>query len=691
MRDKESQSPIFAVSLPWLLLWPVLLVLALFLIFAPRFISEVDASGVQALFLNSEEVLKEFRPEPLEQLRYLLTVSVVPFVFTVLTWLFRRKAPKNSWKIFIAALITQLGIAIFLGWNFYRSLKQHAYLGGAEGSLGAAFCIAVLFGSFALLRVSEQAWFERVSRWYGHHIRLFSCFAIFLAMLVAVIWLLPSVYHAGNLGKSHMIVWFHVPYTLGEFTAFMNGRTPLVDFFPAYQILITYLIAPILQTIGIGILQYTLLMMILSFLLLIILYHVLCRVAGGRWLGFLIFFPLVAMACLPVLEIEPGFPVTAFNYYAVGPLRYLGPSLVALALVSYLSKSSRFRLFLVFFAGAFTSVNNLDFGFPAFAGAIAAVMLSGPLAEEFKIKKLIERGIVFLASVGISILGFYALTFARSGSLPDLSFYTLYQKIYILYGLYMLPAPRTGLHVVIYVAFMSAVLIPIWKAFQPSARGPRERMLLGMSAFSGVFGLGVLMYYVGRSHWLTLPAVFLAWSLCWGVLLCLVLHFARLKICTKEERALQTLPIAVLLLGYGYMVFAGVYSGPSVSAQIRRLLLYEQNPALESDPNRFPSEGHIQGLAKFVQSHASPGSRVAIYYPNSHWIAILAGVQNVFPFSNPNAVFLKSQVELLVKRVLETHTKTLFGKFPPELVSRLRELGFGFVAKQGEFEVWDHL
>src|SRR5262249_19048914 len=76
----------------------------------------------------------------------------------------------------------------------------------------------------------------------------------------------------------------------------------------------------------------------------------------------------------------------------------------------------------------------------------------------------------------------------------------------------MLPMPACGLHWIIYLTLIGAIGRGLFD-------GRLERVHRGLLLFSGVFGLGALMYFVGRSHHNVLITIFSAWALAFSILI----------------------------------------------------------------------------------------------------------------------------------------------------------------------------
>src|SRR5262249_23498205 len=145
---------------------------------------------------------------------------------------------------------------------------------------------------------------------------------------------------------------YHFPFYLGEFAAVVNGHTPLVDFFPQYQNFLAYFLEPVFRVIRLTPLTFSVVVALLSRPLLLMLFHVLRRAAGGAWAGLSLFLPLLWLSFTPILVLDDGryeARWNTFTHFAVGPFRFFGPCLTLAFLAAYLLRPGRTRLLLLFF------------------------------------------------------------------------------------------------------------------------------------------------------------------------------------------------------------------------------------------------------------------------------------------------------------------------------------------------------
>src|SRR5262249_14698024 len=158
------------------------------------------------------------------------------------------------------------------------------------------------------------------------------------ALLPVLVWEQSWEYNPHIIGRDSRIA--HLSFVMNEFAAVLNGRTPRVDFFPQYQGLLAYLLAPLFRVICLSIATYTTVLMALSTFGLLLWFGVLRRLTGDPWKALLLFVPLIWLSLLPIRLVPPNVytHLSAFTYPLMGAIRYLGPCLTAALLSCYLQR-----------------------------------------------------------------------------------------------------------------------------------------------------------------------------------------------------------------------------------------------------------------------------------------------------------------------------------------------------------------
>ena len=243
------------------------------------------------------------------------------------------------------------------------------------------------------------------------------------------------------------------------------------------------------------------------------------------------------------------------------------------------------------------------------------------------------------------------LTLVLAGSLPHLSLFAPYVRLYGSSGYAMLPVhPLVGVSTILFVTYVAAIGTATVRAV---SRNP-DRLLTGMLTWSGVFGLGTGAYYVGRSHPEVLTNLFPTWALCVTLLAVAALR----AIAARAPRAPSPAQVACLV-GLGVLV-CSLAQTPTPWSQIARLRKHSA-----------PTLANPAGEA-FVAAHTESGEPVALLTTLGHRLAAKIGVVNVTPYpgqdSMPTVEQLNKTLAVLRqeggRKVFLSQTQSYWGAFP---------------------------
>jgi hypothetical protein len=615
------------------------------------------------------------KPEPGEQLGYLLAITLVPAIAWIVVRGGELSPRPGTWTesrwLAVWALVVQVTFACFIvGMLQIQNLQIFQY-----------FCWLGCLRSLIPIALTVLGW-RVCCRCVGGNgrgwapgprlLRVLRAIPFLVAGIFVVVHLLPSLL-ANNVPPSEFTA-HHLSLTMGEFEAVLNGRTPKVDFCPQYQHLLSYALLPVFRCVGLTVSTFSMAMVGLSALGFLLVFWVFSRVAGDPWKALCLFLPFLWASTYTVLRL-PGPTddrLNAFSYYAVGPLRYLGPWVTAAVLTRFLIRPSRVTLVVLGLSGMLAAINNSDFGLPA-AGAALAAVLFAPDPEEISTWRSRVTALGLFATGTLLALGVDVLvTVLRSGHFPDYRMAFVFQNAFILTGFFMLPMPPLGLHWVVYATFIAAIIRGL---LEP----PHLRLRKGLLLYGGVFGCGALMYYVGRSHVLVLPAIFSAWA--FPFLLLVWAWWEDSRPLASPRHFLRALSVPGLLLAFGYtVIFSLGEDMPSLRKSMARL----SGPAVPEWPL-------LSTPVKVVQQLAHPHEKVLVMSEHGFLIAHQAGVDNVFPFVQPGSVILRSQLALALRALEQHHVCRVFGRFAgilDDMIPELHHRGFQRTCELDGFEAW---
>ena len=656
----------------WLFVLPLAALLyAVLAWLLPQLVREALPGYGADLFLA--DAAQALLPEPREQAGYLLAITLVPLVFTGLALLLKRKL---SWcletfspkVIAVWALVAQLLVLLCAGlmWAAHMAERKPCFTSLQLIAAGLLACMAVYLlssrGATRSLLAADEAG-ERMP---------FILYAI--AAEALCFWLLlPSIFTDANISESLVNVRAHIPFIVDEFSAVLNGRVILVDYFPQYQKLLSYFMVPYFAVFGTGTLSFTIGMGVLSMLGLMSVYFTFQLAVRRKLLAFLIFVGFLG-SCAVASNRRLAELFYMFNYYPMSPVRYLAPWIGGLLLAFYLRVPSARKLWLLAGFCGLAALSNPDFGIPVLVGAFVALCLGrgGALFASFgKIKKAFAA---FAVSAVSAVMLFSLGTRLLGGQWPRFAEMFMYQKIFAATGFMQLPMPEAGLHWLLFFTFMAGIAAAVSGAL---CGGDEEEDIIGpLLMFGCVAACGMGMYYVGRSHLYVLPALFPAW---YFVLALLLLKAASFRDGTSVLGRLAAL-LPVWLIVFHMLVLGTLLpSFPSPFSQIKRL---------GAGSGEFAASYDI--LVELTKKHTVPGEKVGIVSMYAHNIALSAGVDNVFPFAHKGSLLLKSQVSEAMSAFERNRVDKIFGILPPEL--ELEVLGRGFKPKplvtNGVYTLW---
>jgi hypothetical protein len=603
-------------------------------------------------------------PEPVKHARFAIAL-LGPLLLVAAILAGRRRPPSLGGRTAAAlVLISQLALV---------ALVIRAIRGQGDPTLGDlhqwslfptwAFVVALALPAIVVLLMRSEriaGWVARAAR--DTRARRLACGAVAAALTAC--WLLTAVNTEGSIGRAAF--YDLPPWTMADTLAVLNGRTPLVNFYALYSQLWGYVAAVPLYLFGSTIAVFSIAMTTLSGLSLLAVYAVLRRVARSALLALALYVPLLAIGFLEI-PYMPFTPTNSAQEFGVWPMRYAGPYLLLWLTARHLDGASPRRTWPLFLAAGLVAVNNVELGAGALVGTAFAVAFARPPSSWRAAIPLIRAAAVgLLAAIALVTL----VTLLHSGALPNPSFLSEYARAYGTVGYTGLPAPVAGFHLVLYATFAAALGVAAVRV----ARDGRDRLLTGLLAWSGVFGLGAGSYFAGRSDRLKLVALFSAWGLALALLVVLVVGALAARGWRRPR-----IPELLVLAGFGLAV-AAVRELPAPWSQLQRIG-GTSSPALYAEAE----------VARFVSDRTVPGQRVGILVPMGHRIADDVGIVNVVPFPFVQAIVTERQFRTTIDAIRREGAKAIFmpeAEIAGEHIEALTREGFVLSSQEAGVSEW---
>jgi hypothetical protein len=463
--------------------------------------------------------------------------------------------------------------------------------------------------------------------------------AIALAALYVLLWLLSAFNTDGSLPNVNAAVAVNIPFWIDEAFSIRGGHAPLVDFHAQYGHLWAYIAAGGMALLGTSFTAYAAIMLAGTAGAMAAVYATLRRLAGSSLTALALFLPFVATSFFMQrgpLENRYG----PANLFSVFPIRYAGPLLLLWLVVRRIATPSSRPPLLLFALAGLVAINNLEFGIPALGATIAALVWSGESRSRAGLLRL--AGAV-LGGLALAVAAVCVLTLAVAGSLPHFGMLLTFPRIYGKGAFGVLPMPRLGFHLVLYVTFAAAIVVATVRAASPASAGPRSgAALTGALAWSGVFGLGAGGYFVGRSHPHVLINLFSAWALALALLLLVVVP-AVLQRGSRRPRLAELLVLA----GFALCV-CSLAQTPAPWSQVSRL---QDVPPYQ--------RRYSTAVLNVVRQLTHRGETVALFMKEGHRIADKLELDDVTPYANIESMMTRKQWQETIDALRRAHGRKI--------------------------------
>lgn len=597
---------------------------------------------LQAKFLGKE--INAVQPKPDERFAFITMLLLLPILsYGLIKFTLSISHKNNHFLQFLTkvsiCIFTALIIAFMYSSDFIMLVIPNIYQ-----QSGTILCLSIfcLYGCYRLQKNPDLKSSSRKD-------------IFFISSLIIISILLQSfsfrILSLSNVnGENNWVYHFGaVFYSVAQVFA---GKTVLVHL-PAQYGLYAELLNPLFKLIGLSVFKFSIVMAILQITSLITLFIFQMKIMHYKILICISMLTLCLITGFTWNFIgSPSLEV----YYQYYPLRFFFPCIFVLSMFSFVKVKNLKKLILLSLLSSLAIIWNIESGIAIFGALIAyigsfIVFPSQEFNRRSAIKFILYAVNIFLIS--IILFGFYL--FFKSGHSLNLSLIFKYPSIFYKAGYAMLPISKMPdpwqIILAIYVfGIIGAVLNWINK---------RRPLHWEVIFYSSIMGLGLFVYFEGRSHPVVLilvswPAILISF-----LLTDLAFRLARLQLISK----------VIIALCYPIFLF-GLLATVTFMSSFPKLLKSGWDNSKLINSNKTEISRNIA----FIKSHLNGKKEVAILASNQAVYYGELGLASSVTGPGLIEILLKSDLEELQNQ-LKNNTDVVFYQPNTNVLSGMYNLG----------------
>lgn len=606
-------------------------------------------------------IQKLIRPEPVERFVFLTLALAVPLSTFCAALMVFRKTEKTlgTPRMWMTAWVVLGAVFFYLPFaGFHTGLAKDS-LGGPSRFL--AYQYLALAGLAAALGLAGFWYLSRSNRLQKHnnnahtslHQRdLFSAISTAayrrMSWVIFVLLMLLQISTWRLLSEASLTrgaAWFDsfdaVIYSVSQVVA---GKTFLADLPSQYGFFALFM-NPVFKVAGLSIFTFTALCAVLQIFSLTAIYAVVQRIVRDKALLMFYTLSLLTVTFGTVVWFI-GLDDQGFQYW---PIRFLWPAFSVFLFYRYACRPKLLNAFFISLAGALGSIWNAETGLVivvAFAGVLTAkwallytLKLIDTKAERQNLLRALGLHVLTFAMCVLLTLSWFAMN--ADGPLR-LDWLYVYQKTFYGLGFGMLPMPT---HLFPWMSVLSIYLMGLIVAVQLWVFNSRSKTA-ALLLYLALLGLGLFVYYQGRSHPLNLISV------SWPALTLLVILSDRVVRAVKAN-----------LLSKVHLVYPA--AGLSVLLVFSTVLLIAIPRMFAESADAFVSRNKyddalVRSELDFIRQHSKAGDACAILSLRQGSYYAATGL--VSPMSGPGYVemLLQSDRESFLDQLKRRKMSCLF-------------------------------
>jgi hypothetical protein len=585
---------------------------------------------------------RHISPEPVERVTFGLLAVCIPILAAALVyWVPRHDASKE--RLLDSGLLP-LVVAVLLTLPFFHTDFLPVLFGDYPkmNERGDLYLLSAFFSSALLcFFLSHRSSHSNMVLARGGNSVAWLVFAVaaFLQLLSWRLVGLASVTADGH-WSTHADPIF---YVLSQVAL---GKTVLVDL-PSQYGLFPEFMAPLLRLTGVSVTSVVVIFAAMQITALAAVFFLMTRLMKSRLITSIAGLALVLVTFETVIHLA-GIEERYFQYW---PIRFFWPAMSAFGFYFFARQPSYAKSCIMSMIGVVAMLWNFDSGLfvqVAFTSYLLARLIIRPSRSTMKEAGswlrnpyLLMIGIqIFIAIIGVAAI--FSFMFWKAGEPLNYRWIFEYQRIFVSMGLMMLPLP-TEPHP--WMSFLAVYLIGMVVAFAGWRRG-ETGIRLSMLFFLGMLGLGLFVYYVGRSHILNLVTV------CWPAVIITGILIDEMVRAIRGNR-LPWSQLWIPIAGLSLITVAAM-------SFIKHVPLFIRQVSEQYSSRNHPGEPIVLSELAFIKKHSAT-------HPGCYVLSLRQGIysaeaQLVSPLRGPGRVeiLLKSDEEALAAKILRGSLPCIF-------------------------------
>ena len=389
-------------------------------------------------------------------------------------------------------------------------------------------------------------------------------------------------------------------YPLSQVVA---GKTLLVDL-PSQYGLFPEFLAPLFRLTSLSVARLSLVFAIFQLASILCLHFVLSRYIKNR--GVMVITTLALAMVTYGIGGADGLSEELDPYFQYWPVRFLFPALTVFLFDWFIRNTGQIRLWILIGIAAVSLLWNLDTGAAiilALGSVFGAFTLLSCKPKSDSLRQLLVLGrsgkfwLLSMLAIPLSCLFLFATFFLylhlKSGEMPNLAAVSEYQSIFYKLGFFMIPLPLEAPGA--WMAVLGVYLLSFITGLE-EIRCRKNQRFGAIIIYLSLLGLGLFVYYQGRSHLSNLIAVSWPAVLLTGLLV---------------DRQLRAHRLGLIPAGDFWPCMAGV-----TALVVPAIGLLFSIPLLIIQADFFPiHSGHLEPAQRqlrdeldFIRSACTPGS-----------------------------------------------------------------------------------